>query len=409
MSSAKQEHHTPEFEFIALVAVLTALTAMSIDTMLPGIGIMAKDLGALHDNDRQFIILGFFGGMTLGTLIFGPMSDSSGRRPAIFAGLAVYCLGAVLCMFAWNFPVLVIGRIIQGIGASSPRIVALAMVRDGAKGAAMARIMSFVMSVFMLVPILAPSIGQFVLDISNWRMIFTGFVVAAIAVGTWFGLRQEETLAQENRQPFDAANLWHGAVEVCTNRVAFGYTLASGAIFSVFTAYLGVCQQIFAEQYHQGTNFKYWFGGMATALALAMILNGKLVMRLGMRNLSKWALWGFVGVWVAMLAFCLIFAGQPPLLIIAVLFYFWFFCAGFTFGNFNALAMEPMGHIAGMAAAISGALSQGLAIVLGGFAGRFYDGTLTPLAMFFVVFGMLGMGFAAWAEAGRPLVKKSVA
>jgi DHA1 family bicyclomycin/chloramphenicol resistance-like MFS transporter len=128
-----------------------------------------------------------------------------------------------------------------------------------------------------------------------------------------------------------------------------------------------------------------------------------------MRNLSKWALWGFVGVWIAMLALCLIFAGQPPLLLIAVLFYFWFFCAGFTFGNFNALAMEPMGHIAGMAAAISGALSQGLAIVLGGFAGRFYDGTLTPLAMFFVVFGLMGMGFAAWAEAGRPLVKKSVA
>ena len=409
MSPAKQEHHTPEFEFIALVAVLTALTAMSIDTMLPGIGIMAKDLGALHDNDRQFIILGFFGGMTIGTLIFGPMSDSSGRRPAIFAGLAVYCLGALLCMFAWNFPVLVIGRIIQGIGASSPRIVALAMVRDGAKGAAMARIMSFVMSVFMLVPILAPSIGQWVLDISNWRTIFTGFVVATFAVGIWFGLRQEETLPPELRQPFDAANLWHGAVEVCTNRVCFGYTLASGAIFSVFTAYLGVCQQIFAEQYHQGTNFKYWFGAMATAIALAMILNGKLVMRLGMRNLSKWALWGFVGVWIAMLALCLIFAGQPPLLLIAVLFYFWFFCAGFTFGNFNALAMEPMGHIAGMAAAISGALSQGLAIVLGGFAGRFYDGTLTPLAMFFVVFGLMGMGFAAWAEAGRPLVKKSVA
>ena len=408
--SHEAEHrHTPEFEFIALVAVLTALTAMSIDTMLPGIGIMAKDLGALHDNDRQFIILGFFLGMTLGTLFFGPLSDSLGRRPAIFSGLAVFCFGALLCMFAWNFPVLVLGRIIQGIGASSPRIVALAMVRDGAKGAAMARIMSFVMSVFMLVPIIAPSVGQLVLDVSNWRTIFGGFVVAAILTGTWFGLRQEETLDPENRQHIDVATLWHSAVEVCTNRVSLGYTLASGAIFSVFTAYLGVCQQIFAEQYHQGTNFKYWFGAMATALALAMITNGNLVMRLGMRRLSKWALWGFCGVWATVLVLCLIFAGQPPLLMVAVLFYFWFFCAGFTFGNFSALAMEPMGHIAGMAAAISGALSQAIAVILGGFAGRFYDGTLTPLALFFVVFALIGMGCAAWAEGGRGLVKKSVA
>ncbi len=409
MNAAKSEHHTPEFEFIAMVAVLTALTAMSIDTMLPGIGIMAQDLGAAHANDRQFIILGFFAGMTLGTLIFGPWSDSSGRRPAIFAGLGVFCLGALLCMFAWNFPILVLGRVIQGIGAASPRIVALAMVRDGAKGAAMARIMSFVMSVFMLVPILAPSIGQLVLDVANWRYIFGGFVLAALGVGLWFGLHQEETLAPENRQRFSAANLWHSAVEVCTNRVAFGYTLATGAVFSVFTAYLGVCQQIFAEQYHQGTNFKYWFGGMATAIALAMILNGNLVVRLGMHNLSKWALWGFVGMWLAMVVLCLIFAGQPPLLLVAALFYFWFFCAGFTFGNFNAMAMEPMGHIAGMAAAISGALSQGMAIILGGIAGHFYDGTLTPLALFFVAYGVLGMGFAAWAEGGRSVLKKSVA
>jgi len=299
--------------------------------------------------------------------------------------------------------------VIQGIGAASPRIVALAMVRDGAKGAAMARIMSFVMSVFMLVPILAPSIGQFVLDVASWRYIFGGFVVAALGVGLWFGLHQEETLAPENRQRFAAANLWHSAVEVCTNRVAFGYTLATGAVFSVFTAYLGVCQQIFAEQYHQGTNFKYWFGGMATAIALAMILNGNLVVRLGMRNLSKWALWGFVGMWLTMLVLCLIFAGQPPLLLVAALFYFWFFCAGFTFGNFNAMAMEPMGHIAGMAAAISGALSQGMAIILGGIAGRFYDGTLTPLAIFFVAYGVLGMGFAIWAEGGRAALKKAVA
>ena len=176
-------HHTTRIEFIALVALLTAMVGMSIDTMLPGIGIMAKELAAAHSNDRQFIILGFFGGLTFGTLIFSPISDSVGRKPAIYAGLVFYVAGAALCFWAASFPMLIIGRILQGFGASSPRSVAIAMVRDNASGANMARIMSFVMSVFMLVPIFAPTIGQFVLDHGSWRLIFGGFIVAALIAG----------------------------------------------------------------------------------------------------------------------------------------------------------------------------------------------------------------------------------
>jgi DHA1 family bicyclomycin/chloramphenicol resistance-like MFS transporter len=385
------EHHTPELEFIALVALLTAMVGMSIDTMLPGIGLMAHELGAAHVNDQQFIILGFFVGLTFGTLIFGPISDSLGRKPAIFAGLALYVAGAALCFFATSFPMLIVGRILQGFGASSPRSVSIAMVRDNASGANMARIMSFVMSIFMLVPIFAPTIGKLVLDHGTWRMIFGGFMVAAIGAGIWLHFRQDETLHPEFRRKFNARELMAGAIEVVKNPVSLGYTFAVGFIFGAFVCYLGTSPQIFAEQYGQADNFPYWFGGFAIALALAMIYNGRAVMRLGMRTLSKWAIRGFIAVWAAMMILCVIFSGHPPLLLIAPLFLGSFFCSGLLFGNYNAMAMEPMGHIAGMAAAVSGFLSSLISVLIGGFAGSMYNGTLYPLA-----FAFLGFGIMAW-------------
>ncbi len=394
-------------EFIALIAFLTALMAMSIDTMLPGIGLMAQELGAAHANDRQLIILGFFAGNMLGTPVFGPMSDAKGRKPAIYVSLAIYVAGALVCMLAGTFWMLIAGRVIQGIGASGPRVVALAMVRDGAKGAEMARIMSFVMSVFMLVPIIAPSVGQVALDIANWRFIFGGLTVMALIAWLWLAFRQEETLAPENRQPFSVTNLLDSALEVVSNRICFGYTIATGFVFGIFTAYLGVCQQIWAEQYGQGKYFAFWFGGFAMFIALSMIVNGKLVRKHGMRKLSQRAMFGYVGVWLAILVLSLLTNGQPPILALAVLFAGWFFAAGFTFGNFNAIAMEPMGHVAGMAAAISGTISTAMAIVLGGIAGRFYDGTLTPLALAFALFSVCCFICVEWAERGRARVQKS--
>ncbi|MDE2383045.1 MAG: multidrug effflux MFS transporter [Alphaproteobacteria bacterium] len=395
------EHHTPEFEFIALVALISALVAMSIDTMLPAVGIMAHELGAAHENDRQLIVLGFFTGIMLGTPVFGPLSDSIGRKLSIYGGIAVYCVGALICLFAPGFTALIVGRVIQGFGAGAARIVTLAMVRDGFKGPAMARIMSFVMSVFMLVPIFAPSIGQLVLYVASWRVLFAGFIVAALVMATWLALRQEETLAPRNRLPFQLGKLWASAREVLSHPVALGYTLASGFVFGVFTAWLGTCQQIFAEQYKQGDKFALWFGALATTLAIAMLLNGRLVMRLGMRKLSRRAMLGYMAIWLVILLMCLASAGNPPLWLLAPFLALWFFSAGFTFGNFNAMSMEPMGHIAGMAAAVSGTISQAMGIVLGGFAGRFYDGTITPMAWFFVAFAVAAFLVTEWAERHR--------
>jgi MFS transporter, DHA1 family, multidrug resistance protein len=380
--------------------------SMVMATMLPALGVMAKELGAAHDNDRHLIILMFFGGLGVGTLIFGVLSDSIGRKPAILWGLGFYLIGSLMCFFAGSFYMLIAGRIIQGFGAASPRVVSLAMVRDGAKGADMARIMSYVMSVFMLVPIIAPSIGQLVLNFGDWRLIFLGFMVMAILAGLWLVLRQPETLAAENRQPFKLSVLWASAKEVVSNPISIGYTIAVGFIFGAFNVYLATSQQIFGEQYNQGGYFALWFGGFAVGLAMSMIFNGRTVRTYGMRALSKYALWVFIADWAIMLAASVVYAGQPPLPLVAVLMFVSFFTSGMIFGNYNAMAMEPMGHIAGMAAAVSGALSSFMAIAIGGFAARQYDGTLTPIALAFVVYGLCAWAASEWAEANRQ-VKKS--
>jgi MFS transporter, DHA1 family, multidrug resistance protein len=393
--------NTRPVEFVALVALLTAMVAMSIDTMLPALGTMASELGASHPNDRQYIILGFFAGMMFGNLIFGPISDSTGRKPTIYWGLAIYAVGSLMCAMAESFPMLIIGRLVQGFGAASPRVVSMAMVRDGVAGNAMARVMSFVMSVFMLVPILAPSIGQLVLFLTTWRWIFIGFIVAALLAALWLATRQSETLDPDRRQPFSAAALAGSAWEVMRHPVSLGYTLAVGGIFGAFTAYLGTSQQIFAEQYQQGEYFALWFGGLAIAIALAMIFNGRTVMKHGMRTLSKWALRGFLLCWGAMVIINLLTQGHPPLMLLGVLFFISFFCSGLMFGNYNAMAMEPMGHIAGMASAITSFLSSLVAVVFGGIAGHFYDGTMYPIGYTFFAFGLFALVFSEWAEAGR--------
>ena len=387
--------------FILLVALLNAMVAMSIDTMLPAIGTMAADLGASDPNSRQFIITSFFGGMTIGTLIWGPWSDSLGRKPAIFLGLALFAAGTVLCLVSTSFTMLLVGRFIQGFGAASPRIVSIAMVRDGTSGASMARIMSFVMTVFMLVPIMAPSIGQLVLFVANWRFIFAGLLVMGLLAGLWLWLGQDETLPRERRSQLSGTVLLSAAGQVLKHPIAMGYTLATGCILGSFICYLGISQQLFAEQYGQGAYFAVWFGVFAVAIAMAMILNARLVMKYGMRNLSKWALRGNIVLSALFLVAGLAFSGHPPLAVLGLYLFSNFFCCGILFGNYNAIALEPMGRIAGMAAAISGALSSLFAIVVGGFIGQLYDGTVIPLAAGFTGLGILAFVATEWAERRR--------
>lgn len=398
--------NTRPAEFIALVAALTAMVAMSIDAMLPALGIISTELGAAHPNDRHLIILLFFGGLSIGTLVFGAVSDSIGRKSSIYIGMLFYLVGALLCFFASSFTMLIVGRIIQGFGAASPRVVSMAMVRDGAKGADMARIMSYVMSVFMLVPIVAPSIGQVVLLYGNWRMIFLGFIVMGALVTLWLYFRQNETLPVEKRTAFHASVLWDSAKEVVSNPVSLGYTLANGFIFAGFNIFLATSQQVIGEQYAQGTMFPIWFACLAGGIAIAMILNGRYVRRIGLQRISHMATIAFLINWISVLVVCWLTQGHPPFPLLMVFFFISFFCSGMTFGNYQAMALEPMGHIAGMAAAVSGAMSSLMAILFGGFAARYYDGSMTPIALAFVIYAALALATIRWAEANRP-VKKS--
>jgi DHA1 family bicyclomycin/chloramphenicol resistance-like MFS transporter len=388
-------------EFILLVALLNAMVAMSIDTMLPAVGTIAQELGATDSNSRQFIITVFFAGMTLGTLIYGPWSDSIGRKPAIGVGLCFYALGSLICLISTSFEMMLIGRFIQGFGASSPRIVSIAMVRDGQGGAAMARVMSFVMMVFMLVPMLAPSIGQLVLLVASWRFIFVGLLAFGVIAGLWLWLRQAETLPRERRSPLSVVALMTAAGQVLRHPVAMGYTLAVGAVFGSFIVFLGTSQQTFAEQYGQGGYFALWFALFAGGMALSMLVNARLVMRYGMRLISKLALRTFLVLSVLFLGISIAFGGHPPLALLAIFLFVTFFCNGLLFGNYNAIAMEPMGRIAGMAASISGALSSLIAIMTGGFIGQLYDGTVIPLIAGFTGLGLVTFALVEWAERHR--------
>lgn len=388
-------------EFIVLVALLNAMVAMSIDTMLPAIGTIAHELGASDPNSRQYIITTFFAGLTLGTLIYGPWSDSLGRKPTIVIGLTFYAIGSLICLFSVNFPMILLGRAIQGFGASAPRIVSIAMVRDGQAGAAMARVMSFVMMVFMLVPMLAPSVGTLVLLFAGWRVIFLGFLAVGVIAGLWLWFRQAETLPRDKRTPLAISSLVAAAWEVLRNPIAMGYTLAAGTIFGAFIVYLGTSQQVFAELYGQGAYFALWFAFFAGGMALAMLVNARLVVRYGMRRLSKWALYSFLVLAFIALAVSLLFQGLPPLWFLAAYLFLSFFCSGLLFGNFNAIAMEPMGRIAGMAAAIIGSLSSLVAILTGGYIGQLYNGTVIPMVGGFTGLGVATFLLTEWAERRR--------
>lgn len=395
-----------DFEFVALVALTTSLVAMSIDTMLPALGTMANELGAAQPNDRQLILSVFFGGMSLGQLVYGPISDSTGRKPALYLGIVLFVVGGIICASTPSFTWLLVGRALSGFGAAGPRIVSMALVRDAHTGAGMARVMSFVQSVFILVPVLAPSAGQAVLIVGNWRAIFAALVVIAILNALWLGLRQPETLPSEGRVPFSLRTIARGCVETFRNRIALGYTLASGFVFGGFISYLSMSQQVFQEQYGLGRKFPLFFGLLASSIGVASFLNGKLVMRFGMRRLARTALFADCVLCGVALIGTVASAGHPPLFAFVAFMMVCFFCNGLLFGNFSARAMEPVGHIAGVASAVIGSVSGTIGLAFGTLFGRAYDGTVLPLVAGFTTAGLLALTVTEFAERG-PLVRRA--
>lgn len=386
-------------EFIILVALLTSLPALAIDAMLPAFKQIGLDLKVMHENDVQLIIPILFLGLSIGQLVFGPLSDSLGRKPLIYLGLGIFMLGSGISLFAQDFNYMLVGRFLQGLGAAAPRIISIAIVRDLYSGRAMAQIMSFTMMVFILVPAIAPLMGQGVLLFASWHAIFVAFLVIAAIITLWFGLRLDETLIPEKRREFSLANLWQATKEVLSNKVAMGYTLSSGLIFGAFMGYLNSSPQILQQQYGLGEQFPFYFGALALSLGAASFLNAKLVMKYGMKLLSTIAIRIFTLLALLFLVIAYLQQGQPPLWQLMAYLLLSFFTVGLLFGNLNALAMEPLGHIAGIGASIVGSASSLFAIPLGTLIGQSYNGTIIPMTIGFGLLGLLTALTLRWTRA----------
>jgi DHA1 family bicyclomycin/chloramphenicol resistance-like MFS transporter len=390
-------------EFVALMAMMTALTAMSIDAMLPALAEIGLDLGVQRVNDNQLVISLLFLGMAVGQMFYGPLSDSIGRKPTIFIGFGLFAAGCFLSMLATNFQMMLVGRVMQGLGTAAPRVVVIALVRDQYSGRAMARVMSFVMAVFILVPVIAPAFGQAVLLVARWRAIFGIYLILVLIIGIWFAVRQPETLPLDRRVPFSLTRIGRAIREVVTNRAAFGYTITAGLVSGAFIGYLNSTQQVFQEQYGLGRLFPLYFALLALALGSASVMNARLVLRFGMRVLSWRALQSIIILSIIIFGVAVFTGGQPPLWLLTLYFLLTFFCVGILFGNVNSLAMEPLGHIAGVGAAVVGSLSTFISLILGTFIGQSYNGTVLPLVGGFAILSITAIGVMRWVEVKKPV------
>ena len=387
-------------EFVALVAFVMALNSAAIDVFIPGLRDIAQEFG-VESNARQLVITTYVVGFGAAQLIYGPLADRFGRRPILLVGLAIYLAGAVASIFAPSFGALLALRFVQGIGAAATRVVATALVRDRFSGAPMANVMSLIMMVFMIMPVLAPNLGALVLLFADWHGL--GAVMAAIGLIAlvWAGLRLPETLTPEKRRPLSGAKLKEAFSIVATNRIAAFYTLAQAAFFGVLLAFVNMAEQIFTETYDLGRAFTLIFAVMAGFMALSSFANSRLVERLGTRRLSHTALLAYLIIVAIHLVLAVIYGGVTPFWMFLILFSASLCCFGFVPPNFNAIAMEPMGHVAGVASAVLGASQMVVGGALGAIIAAFYDGSLYALLAGSVGLAVVSLGMAAIAERGR--------
>ncbi|MEN8933331.1 multidrug effflux MFS transporter [Planktotalea arctica] len=378
-------------EFIAFGAMMFATIAFSIDAMLPALPQIAEELSPDAPNRAQLILTSFVLGMGIGTFITGPLSDSFGRKSVITLGAIIYCVSAFVAWRSSSLEVVLAARVMQGIGAAGPRVVTLAIIRDLHSGREMARMMSFVMMVFTLVPAVAPLMGAGIIALSGWRGIFIAFMGFSLFSLTWMHLRLPETLARENRRPFNIRALvsatkelfTHSSVRISIACQTLGYGLLFGMISSV--------QPIYDVTFAREASFPFWFAIVALFSGSASFLNAMLVVRFGMRLLILISFGAQIVFSALMLLIAFI---QPADALYFAAFVLWqtsiFFMAGMTLGNLNALAMEPVGHIAGLAASIIGGVSTVLAIFIAAPVGLLFDGTPVPLAAATFIACMIG-------------------
>lgn len=385
-------------EFVSLMALMTSLVALSIDAMLPALNDIGHALNAEDPNDVHLIVSLFFMGMALGQLFFGPFADARGRRATILVGLLIFMLGTVICMTASSMQQMLVGRVVQAFGVSGPRIASIAVIRDLYVGDSMAKVMSFIMMVFILVPMLAPVIGQTVLMFFSWAHIFSLFLVVGLLAGIWFFARQPETLPRTRRQSFSVGQFLSSSKYILTHREVLGYAVAMGCIFGAFLAYLSASQTIFVDMYQRKAEFPYIFALLAFSIGIASFFNGRMVMQLGMRKLCRMSLVGTVVFALIFNGVLLTFDGLPPIAVTIAVMFVGFFFIGILFGNLNAMAMQPLGEMAGLGAAIIGSLTSLLSVPVALFIDSFLSDNLYPIGLGFLAFFSLAFFCVRFAE-----------
>ena len=374
-----------------------SVVALAIDALLPALDVIGITIGTQNTADNQLIITMIFLGLGVFPLLFGPIADAMGRKPIVYMGFALFLVASIVCVFAQSLEVMIVGRILQGIGLSAPRTICIAIIRDLYHGDYMARILSFVTVVFLLIPIVAPAAGKFVLDHYNWQGIFYAQLGFSALVCAWFWKRQRETLAVEKRVPFTRHLFMDGFKQVVREKSTMGYTLISGFVFGSFMVYLSGSQQIFEVQYGMKEEFPFIFAGLSIAIGLAIFTNGSLVLKFGMQKMVSTALLGF---FIISTLYVVLFYGQenPSIWVIMGFFGLQFFAIGFLFGNLRALAMEPMGHIAGIAAAITGLISTLMAIPISTFIGRFIEYKVWPIFFGFMICSFISLWLMQYSK-----------
>jgi DHA1 family bicyclomycin/chloramphenicol resistance-like MFS transporter len=389
--------------FLIFLALMTSVVAMTIDAVLPALDAISDELGFTGANDRQLIVMLVFVGMGASQVVYGPLSDSIGRKRTAMLGWAVFILGTVLAMFAVTPTMMFAGRLLQGLGAGGPRTVAMTVVRDLYEGRPMARILSLVMTIFMLVPMFAPIIGQWVETLGGWRAIFGLYLAMALVSGGWYLIGVPETLDPARRRPLSPGPVIAAFAEVLGTRSTMFYTFSATLVFGAFVVYLATAQQVLEESYNLGPMFPWAFGALAFAFALASLANSRLVMRYGMRRLSLAALMLMIAVSTvaALLTWMGGNGGLPPLWLFMVLMSLIFFSVAVLFANFISLALEPLGHLAGTATSVVNTVSMLGSVPIGYVISQGYDGSVVPLFTGFAVLGLGALVFMALAERVR--------
>lgn len=404
MSDASSRNATPTLsygELVVMVASLMALNAAAIDVFIPALQQIGAALGVMTENQRQFVITAYIVGFGTAQIVYGTLSDHYGRRPVLFFGLAIYVAASFSAIFAPSFAVLLVLRAIQGIGAAATRVIAVSIVRDSFGGARMASVMSLVMMVFMTVPVIAPNVGQVIMLFGSWREIFLVIGCFGAIVTLWAVFRLPETLHPEDRRPLTVKRTVEAFGIVLGNRRSFGYTMAAALIFGVLFGFINQAEQIYTGFFHTGPMFTIYFSAVAVFLAASSFANSRLVQRWGMRRLSHGALVSFLGLSLVQFLAAMMLGGAMPLPLFLGLLMATFGLFGFIGTNFNALALDPLGHVAGTASSVLGLMQTLGGGLLGAGLGYVYDGTLMPLYAGFVALSVGSLLCVAYAENGR--------